>query len=74
MNPVPTLESLNAWPLEERLELVFGLWDQIAEDAWRPEPSEELKAELRRRLAAFEADPSRGLTWEQVAAHVRRAR
>jgi putative addiction module component (TIGR02574 family) len=32
----------------------------------------ELKAELERRVAALEADPSRVLTWDQVLAHLKR--
>jgi len=52
------------------LELVFRLWDQILDEGWRPQPDEELK----RRITAYEADSSRGLTWEQVEAHIRRPR
>ncbi len=68
------LTTVSAWPLQERLELVFRLWDQILDEGWRPEPDEQLKAELQQRIAAYEADPSRGLTWEQVEAHLRRSR
>ena len=54
--------------------MVFELWDRIIDNGWKPPTSEPLEAELRRRLAAHEADPSKALTWEQVVAHVRRSR
>ncbi|WP_072022314.1 addiction module protein [Zavarzinella formosa] len=37
-------------------------------------PSPELLIELHRRLAAYDADPSRALTWEQVVAKVTRTK
>ena len=74
MSPLTTLDAVSGWPVQDRLELVFRLWDQILDEGWRPHPDEGLKEELRRRIAAYEADPSRGLTWEQVEAHIRRPR
>lgn len=60
--------------MEERLDFLFQLWDQLIEGGWQPELTDDLKAELDRRLAAHAADPTRVLTWEQVVAHVRRPR
>jgi putative addiction module component (TIGR02574 family) len=74
MEPLTTLNTVSGWPLQVRLELVFRLWDQIVEEGWRPQPDEQAKAELRRRIAAYQADPSRALTWEQVESHIRRLR
>jgi putative addiction module component (TIGR02574 family) len=74
MDPATTLEAIREWPVEDRLELVFRLWDQLVDDGWRPEPSDELTAELDRRLAAHEADPTNVRTWEQVLKRVRRPR
>ena len=74
MEPLTTLNTVSEWPLQDRLELVFRLWDQIVEEGWRPQPDEEVKAELRRRIDAYQADPSRALTWEQVESHIRRLR
>jgi putative addiction module component (TIGR02574 family) len=74
MDPTTALQAVAEWPVEDQLELVFRLWDHIIDNGWKPEPSEELKAELDRRLAAYRADPSRALTWDEVMAHVRRAR
>ena len=74
MDPTTALQAVQAWPVEEQLEFLFRAWDQILDSGWQPEPTEELRAELDRRLAAHEADPGNVLTWEQVLAHVRRPR
>jgi hypothetical protein len=29
MDPTPTLQAVRGWPVEDRLELVFRLWDQL---------------------------------------------
>src|SRR5947209_20569173 len=55
MNLTTALQAARQWPVEDRLELVFGLWDQLVEDGWQPEPTDDLAAELDRRLAAHEA-------------------
>ena len=74
MSRESTLEEVRSWPIADQLDLVFQLWDHIIDNGWRPQPSAELEAELLRRLAVHDADPTRALTWEQVVAHVRRAR
>jgi putative addiction module component (TIGR02574 family) len=58
--------------MEVRLEFVFRAWDQLVEDGWQPEPSDELLVELDRRLAAHEADPTNVYTWEQVEERLRK--
>jgi putative addiction module component (TIGR02574 family) len=72
MDPATTVRAVREWPVEDRLELVFQLWDQLVEDGWRPEPAEDLIAELDRRLAAHEADPTNVRTWEQILQRVRK--
>jgi putative addiction module component (TIGR02574 family) len=72
MDPTITVRAVREWPVEDRLELVFRLWDQLVEDGWRPEPTQDLIAELDRRLAAHEADPTNIRTWEQVLQQVRK--
>jgi putative addiction module component (TIGR02574 family) len=68
------LQTVRQWPMADQLELVQRLWDQIAEAGWQPELTDEQKAELDRRLAAYEADPTNVLTWDEVLAHLRRPR
>jgi putative addiction module component (TIGR02574 family) len=74
MDPTTTLQAVQAWPVEEQLEFLFRAWDQLLDSGWQPELTEELRAELERRLAAHQANPDNVLTWEQVVAHVRRPR
>jgi len=60
-------------PVPERIELAMALWDSIAE----PELQDQLpltdaqKAELDRRLAEHDRDPSRGIPWEEVQRRLR---
>ncbi|MCI0465107.1 MAG: addiction module protein [Gemmataceae bacterium] len=74
MDTTATLQAFQTLPLEDRLELLFQLWDQVLDDGWKPTLDDELKAELDRRWANYRANPASGLTWEQVVAHVRRPR
>jgi len=67
-------QAVQAWPVEEQLKFVHRLWDHIVDSGWQPELSDELKAELDRRWANFQANPDSGLSWEQVVAHVKRQR
>jgi putative addiction module component (TIGR02574 family) len=74
MDPIATLQAVRQWPVEDRVDFAFRLWDQLLEDGWQPEPTDDLAAELDRRLAAHEADPTNVRTWEQVLERVRKAR
>ena len=55
------LAELLALPDEERAEVVALLLE-----AESPSPDEELIAEVARRAEELRADPSQGLSWEQV--------
>jgi putative addiction module component (TIGR02574 family) len=74
MDPTTTLEAVRHWSVEARLELVFRLWDQLIEDGWQPEPTDELIAEIDRRVAAYEANPDHVRTWEEVLNRLRSPR
>jgi putative addiction module component (TIGR02574 family) len=74
MDTTATLQAIQTLPMEDRVELLFQLWDQLLDEGWQPALSDELKAELDRRWENFQANPDSGLTWEQVVAHVRRPR
>ncbi|MGH6870336.1 MAG: addiction module protein [Rhizomicrobium sp.] len=64
MNEIRELLKLS---VEERLKLVKVLWDSLPEDARNfPSISDELYAELERRMAEHEADPSTALDWKDV--------
>jgi putative addiction module component (TIGR02574 family) len=65
-------DHLRQLPIVERLQLVEDLWDTIAEEA--PDQaiplSPELAAELDRRLAEHEANPTAGRPWAEVRADI----
>ena len=52
--------KLRELPVEERIKLVEELWDSIASDQKALPLTDEQKAELDRRLDAYEADGNRG--------------
>ena len=67
-----TLNEIQSWPVDDQLELVQQVWDQIADSGKLPPLSDEQMAELDRRAAALDADPSSAVTWEDIVRHVKR--
>ncbi len=67
-------DAVQAWPRDDQIDFVMRLWDHIADSGWQPEMTEELKAELDRRWANFQANPDSGLSWERVIANFKRPR
>ena len=65
MKQLPVAEILEL-PVVERIRLVELIWDSIAAVPEAVPVSDELKAELNRRLAEFEANPEAGSPWEEV--------
>jgi len=57
-------------PIAERIRLVELIWDSIAAVPEAVPMSDELRAELDRRLAEFEADPKAGTPWEEVRTRI----
>ena len=64
--------SLRKLPIEERIGLVEDLWDSIAEDCKALPVTPEQRAELDRRLGAYEIDKNRDRPAIDVLADVRR--
>ena len=64
--------GLKQLPLDERMRIVEDLWDSIAADREALPLTEAQKAELDRRLAAYEADGDRGRPADEVVADIRR--
>jgi len=58
--------------LAERILLVEEIWDSIAAEAEALEIPQSHKDELDRRLAASQADPRAGSTWEEVKARLQK--
>ena len=59
-----TVEDIASLSPPERLALIEQLWDSMA-DADIP-LSHAQRAELEDRLASFEEDRSRGVTWDEL--------
>ena len=69
----PTLQQLGVDVLSpgDRFALAQALWDSV-HDSLDSEPiAPETRAELERRVAMSDADPSRGVPWEEVRAAAR---
>ena len=67
MNP-----SLRELPLEDRIHLVEELWDSIAADQEAIPLTAEQRAELDRRLDAYEFDGKRGRPARDVLSDIRK--
>jgi len=59
MKPLPLTEILEL-SVDERLRLVEIIWESVAAVPQAVQISDELRAELDRRLAEFEANPEAG--------------
>lgn len=56
--------------IEERLTLVEELWDSIAADSTAVPLTQAQRAELDRRIAEHEANPTDVVPWEEVKATI----
>lgn len=67
-----TLESLgiDRLPLDEKIALAHDLWESIVADAEQLPLTDEQKQLIDRRIAELDADPSIGLSWEQIKSRV----
>ncbi|MBA4191575.1 MAG: hypothetical protein C0467_26650 [Planctomycetaceae bacterium] len=70
---IPTLQELGLDTLSpaDRLALAEALWDSVHETQAGEPIDPAVRAELERRAALSEADPSRGVSWEAVRAAAR---
>ena len=72
-NVMQTL-GIDRMSVDERIALVNEIWESIEADRVANDLTEAQRAELDRRLAALDADPTNVLTWKEIKAHVRRER
>jgi putative addiction module component (TIGR02574 family) len=63
------LKELMALSPEERIQLAQDLWDSIAPEELPP-LTEEQMAEMDRRLAEHEREPSSAMSWDEVRARL----
>lgn len=59
-------------PVAEKIKLVEDLWDSIAADQQVLQLTEDQKAEIDRRLDAYEADGNPGRPASKAIAEIRR--
>lgn len=64
------LNEVETWPIDDRIRLVQDVWDRLADQDYEPELTEELKAELDRRIEEMDRNPGAGVSWETTKAHV----
>ena len=50
----------------ERIQLVEDIWDSIATVPEAISLTEEQRVEIERRLAAYQANPSEGIAWNNL--------
>jgi putative addiction module component (TIGR02574 family) len=55
---------------DEKIALALEIWDSLDEDRAVHPLSPAESAELDRREAELDADPSKGLTWEQIRSSI----
>lgn len=60
------LKDLLALSLDDRIELVDELWENIEAELEASPISESVKAEIDRRLAEYDADPSKSFTYAEL--------
>jgi len=73
MNPSTVTTEYMKLSVSERIQLIEDIWDSIAAEA--PDDalglSQVQKAELHRRVAEHQADPSSAVPWERCKADSR---
>lgn len=56
--------------VSERIQLVQDIWDSIAQLPDSLQLREDQKAELRRRLEEYRANPDSAISWEELKAQI----
>lgn len=64
------LNEVESWPIDDRIRLVQDVWDRLVDQGHEPELTEEMKAELDRRIEEMDRNPDSGVPWEEVKARV----
>ena len=72
MHPTAKSLGIDRLSLAERILLVEEIWDSIATEVEALDIPQSHKDELDRRLAAYQADPQAGASWEEVKARLQK--
>jgi putative addiction module component (TIGR02574 family) len=70
MTKAEILQSARELPPQDQLELAMELWNAIDSDAADLPLTDDLRAELDRRLEEFERSPGDARPWEEVRADI----
>ena len=62
----PLAQQISTLSVEERLQLVWDIWDSIAADPSNIPVNKEDLSEMERRLDEYERDGNKGDTWDVV--------
>ncbi len=64
------LGEIDSWPVDERIRLVRDVWDRLPDQGLEAGLSEEMKAELDRRIEEMDRNPGSGIPWEAAKARL----
>ncbi len=64
------LNEVETWPIDDRIRLAQDVWDRLENQGYEPELTEEMKAELDRRIEEMDRNPDAGIPWEVAKARV----
>ena len=70
MNYQSVLDEVESWPVDDRLRLVQDVWERLVDRGDGPELTEEMKAELNRRIEESDRNPDACVPWDEVKARV----
>ena len=71
MSPTMTSLGIDQLSVAQRILLVEEIWDSIAAEEDKLPLTDAQRQDLQRRLAAYEANPKAGSSWEEVKARLR---
>jgi len=73
MNVDQAISDLSTLPVGDRLRVVHAIWDTLPDDV-DLSPSVEQQAEIDRRLAAHEANPSTAISHDEMMRRIEKRR
>lgn len=65
------LQQISLLNVEDQIDLVEAIWQGIDERGDMPAMSDELAAELNRRLADHQSHPEKSVSWDELRAEAR---
>ena len=72
MNIAATIAGIKSLSVDERLEIIDAIWESIAAEPENLELTEAQAAELDRRMAIYQADPTRVVSWDELEARIQK--